>query len=186
VVINQTAEPRGIASVAVPGALGCAAYGFVLILVGVWALSLGDYPSQATTWTMSAVFGIPAVAVVAALGVLIARINGRWWLKGSLIASWPLYLAAAGILFAAFGPNEPSVNEFAIYAAVFCAGIATPVAAAFLARSWSRPPAATPPQALAVATREIPVGKGLPKPWGYLKGLVQVAVEWVLGPPFFR
>src|SRR5690348_5338539 len=74
---------------AISGTLGCGAFGVLWVVIIVGVLGMGDYPPAWASWVALGLIAVLSSATLAGTGWLIGFMNRRWWIKGSLIATWP-------------------------------------------------------------------------------------------------
>jgi hypothetical protein len=142
---------QGTAMTGISVAAGCVFFAVLVFAVGF--LGLGLTPlldkssgNETTAWAIIAVCGVLMIGLLAFLGVGLALLNRRWWLKAPLVAAWPLYLwilALAANVFASRSATS-SIQTIALYslldligATVGAIGIA--IVAAFLGQRLGRP-----------------------------------------------
>jgi uncharacterized membrane protein len=121
---EPSAQPvdRGVSMTIISAGAGCLTFAILFFVVLFSFLGLGQLlqrggGDEITAWTAVATLGVVATGLLAALGVCLALLNRRWWLKGPLIAGWPLYLwilTLAAITFAS-KPAPSSILKPELY-----------------------------------------------------------------------
>jgi hypothetical protein len=153
----------GLVMTIISAGAGCLAFAILFFVTIFFFLGLTQLLQrggwdETRAWAALAVFGLFAIGVLAGLGVCLALLNRRWWLKGPLIAAWPLYLWVVALAAnTVASPPAPSsvlkpelfhdasgdyLGLLGVIGVVICIAAIT-VVAAFLARR-SGSPAAQP------------------------------------------